>query len=172
MSAEFMCGNIITELRKVAGEIVASIRKGLYTDCSEFTLRGSGAGKDVEHEFVRILGSGVCVCVNETLNNEKLSCWIKANYQFVAMITDKKGDAITITCGFIDNDEKKKIKQMAKESGGRMDISTFCEYCEKSSPTIQKCGGCRCVSYCCKEHQTAHWKEHKKECKLLQDLKN
>lgn len=30
-----------------------------------------------------------------------------------------------------------------------------------------KCGGCRFVQYCCKEHQTADWKNHKEECKVF-----
>ena len=30
---------------------------------------------------------------------------------------------------------------------------------------LQLCGGCKKVSYCSKEHQQAHWKEHKKTCR-------
>jgi len=29
---------------------------------------------------------------------------------------------------------------------------------------LMKCGRCQAVAYCGKEHQTAHWKEHKKSC--------
>lgn len=33
----------------------------------------------------------------------------------------------------------------------------------------QLCGQCRRVSYCCRDHQTLHWRDgHKQECKRLQ----
>ncbi|CAO1315134.1 unnamed protein product [Diamesa serratosioi] len=41
--------------------------------------------------------------------------------------------------------------------------STKCAICEIDS--ILKCSGCKNVSYCTKEHQQKHWKEHKIVCK-------
>ena len=32
---------------------------------------------------------------------------------------------------------------------------------------MSRCSGCKAVAYCCKEHQVAHWKEHKPDCKAL-----
>jgi hypothetical protein len=29
---------------------------------------------------------------------------------------------------------------------------------------MQKCAGCRSVYYCCKQHQIAHWREHREAC--------
>jgi hypothetical protein len=29
---------------------------------------------------------------------------------------------------------------------------------------MMKCGRCLAVYYCCKDHQTAHWREHKRDC--------
>ena len=43
----------------------------------------------------------------------------------------------------------------------------FCEYCreqEKQPRQFKTCSGCKFAAYCCKEHQKAHWKVHKKEC--------
>jgi hypothetical protein len=34
-----------------------------------------------------------------------------------------------------------------------------------SSAGLAACGGCRQEWYCCKDHQIAHWKEHKRDCK-------
>ena len=43
----------------------------------------------------------------------------------------------------------------------------FCSACDKKSDTAMKCRACKCVWYCDKECQNKHWKEHRKECKLI-----
>ena len=43
----------------------------------------------------------------------------------------------------------------------------FCSACETKSDTLMKCRACKCVWYCDKDCQNKHWKEHKKECKLI-----
>eukprot|EP00798_Chlamydomonas_sp_ICE-L_P011462 gene11462-34176_t len=40
----------------------------------------------------------------------------------------------------------------------------FCAYCIEGAPKMFRCQGCREL-YCSREHQKAHWKIHKKECK-------
>ena len=37
-----------------------------------------------------------------------------------------------------------------------------CAMCKAAAK--QKCGGCRSVFYCSREHQKRHWKEHSKKC--------
>mmetsp|Transcript_26122 Transcript_26122/g.80361 ORF Transcript_26122/g.80361 Transcript_26122/m.80361 type:complete len:183 (+) Transcript_26122:332-880(+) len=47
-----------------------------------------------------------------------------------------------------------------------------CAYCGSSSfsgeggnpPPLQKCAGCRSVSYCCRDHQRADWRRHRFIC--------
>jgi hypothetical protein len=162
---------MFAETRKVAEEIVASIRIGKYDECAEFTLTGNGASAEHERQLISLMASGVCANINDILNDEKLSYWLKSNYQFVAVISEKKGNTVTISCGFLKNSDKKDVKKMAKESNGNIKFSQLCDHCFKESPSLQKCGGCRSVSYCCKEHQTADWKKHKVECKSLQEAK-
>ena len=89
----------------------------------------------------------------------------------------------------IDDDEiNKEVKQLRKRK--RQDLTsieyfkkngssyigiidhnkkTSCLICNK--PTKFKCSGCKCVSYCSKECQTKHWKEHKSTCKIIQNQK-
>ena len=43
----------------------------------------------------------------------------------------------------------------------------LCSKCGKESDTLKKCTACKCVSYCSKDCQNRHWKEHKKECKPI-----
>ena len=42
-------------------------------------------------------------------------------------------------------------------------IPSVCSIC--FSETTQSCSRCKLVAYCCREHQAAHWVEHKKYCK-------
>ena len=43
----------------------------------------------------------------------------------------------------------------------------LCSACATKSDTLMKCTACKCVWYCNKECQNKHWKEHKKQCKLI-----
>ena len=40
-----------------------------------------------------------------------------------------------------------------------------CTACEVHESQFKRCGACRLVVYCCKEHQTADWPSHKAACK-------
>lgn len=46
-----------------------------------------------------------------------------------------------------------------------MAASGVCAVCE--SEALLRCGGCKIVFYCSKEHQKQHWRLHKKLCKEL-----
>ena len=52
---------------------------------------------------------------------------------------------------------KKRLIRMKSPSN-----ITRCGVCDV--PASQKCGKCRKVFYCKKEHQLMHWNEHKKAC--------
>lgn len=41
-----------------------------------------------------------------------------------------------------------------------------CAECQQPADLI--CTGCRMVSYCNKEHQKQHWKEHKSVCRPIE----
>ncbi|XP_058801221.1 SET domain-containing protein SmydA-8-like isoform X2 [Phymastichus coffea] len=45
-----------------------------------------------------------------------------------------------------------------------------CAVCKVSAK--RKCGGCRSVYYCGKEHQKAHWREHWRKCKCYKLVEN
>lgn len=44
--------------------------------------------------------------------------------------------------------------------------AALCAECKQ--PADLKCSGCRLVSYCGKEHQKQHWKEHKTACRPIE----
>ena len=58
--------------------------------------------------------------------------------------------------------ENKKYRQKAKH----------CDYPDcvnkgSESQSLHACSSCRAVYYCGREHQEAHWKDHKKLCKFI-----
>ena len=60
-----------------------------------------------------------------------------------------------------DNDTEPKVKN------GTTPTKNMCSACGEKSDTLMKCRACKCVWYCDKECQNKHWREHKKECKLI-----
>ena len=45
--------------------------------------------------------------------------------------------------------------------------SAWCKFCfevRKEGSGLSACARCKSVSYCCVEHQKAHWKAHKPQC--------
>ncbi|XP_024871248.1 uncharacterized protein LOC112454216 isoform X2 [Temnothorax curvispinosus] len=50
--------------------------------------------------------------------------------------------------------------------------ATMCHVCKRFGDGVQlkRCGGCKMISYCSKEHQKQHRKQHKPLCKAIQDV--
>jgi tetratricopeptide (TPR) repeat protein len=71
--------------------------------------------------------------------------------------------ASEIYIAFSFSEQNLKPKQETKPNG------TFCLYCRKESKELKKCSGCKTVSYCSKECQTMHWKEHKAQCQFIKN---
>ncbi|KAE9035002.1 hypothetical protein PR003_g9927 [Phytophthora rubi] len=42
-------------------------------------------------------------------------------------------------------------------------VASTCPICGKSE-SLRRCGSCKRVGYCSREHQRQHWKEHRSEC--------
>ena len=63
--------------------------------------------------------------------------------------------------------ETENNEDAAEENGTS---TKMCSACGKKSDTAKKCTACKCVSYCDKECQNKHWKEHKKECKRIKKI--
>lgn len=53
---------------------------------------------------------------------------------------------------------------------GLRDDRNVCQLCG-TLENLSLCGGCRDTWYCCKDHQRAHWKQHKRKCKGKQQPK-
>ncbi|XP_071649767.1 putative protein MSS51 homolog, mitochondrial [Temnothorax longispinosus] len=50
--------------------------------------------------------------------------------------------------------------------------ATMCHVCKRFDVGVQLklCSNCKMISYCGKEHQKQHWKQHKPLCKAIQDV--
>ncbi|XP_077281849.1 uncharacterized protein LOC143908231 [Temnothorax americanus] len=51
--------------------------------------------------------------------------------------------------------------------------ATMCHVCKRfgdGAVFLKRCGGCRMISYCGKEHQKQHWEQHKPLCKAIRDM--
>jgi hypothetical protein len=57
---------------------------------------------------------------------------------------------------------------MAKAKSKALELNE-CLYCMASGSSM--CGGCGLASYCSRECQKAHWKDHKSRCILIEDRK-
>ncbi|XP_024873306.1 uncharacterized protein LOC112455544 [Temnothorax curvispinosus] len=49
--------------------------------------------------------------------------------------------------------------------------ATVCHVCKQfgDGVSLKRCGSCRMIAYCGREHQKQHWKQHKSLCKAIQD---
>lgn len=47
------------------------------------------------------------------------------------------------------------------------ELAQVCAKCNNTEGELKKCAKCKMVLYCNRECQTAHWKEHKKQCSRL-----
>jgi hypothetical protein len=45
-----------------------------------------------------------------------------------------------------------------------------CSGCEKQGKAMKRCAACNFAVYCSRDCQSAHWRQHKQECKLIQKL--
>ena len=74
--------------------------------------------------------------------------------------------------GAVEEDRKLKPSSSDKQSqatGSHLKTlrNERCSYCQKRTPSLKSCLGCHKVSYCGRECQRAHWKQHKDYCKPL-----
>jgi len=55
----------------------------------------------------------------------------------------------------------------ADRAAGRLQQCALagCSACESHASQFKRCGACRAVCYCCKEHQVEDWPSHKAACK-------
>lgn len=61
-------------------------------------------------------------------------------------------------------DSIKLIVRKAKNKLQYAEQRSICVYCQLTNIDTMKCGRCKIATYCTKECQKAHWKEHKKQC--------
>ena len=91
----------------------------------------------------------------------------------VTMTTSNKDDAAaaaerigSMSLGkSVEEKDNETEKTEAEENGTTP--TKFCSACDKEGSALKKCTACKCVWYCDKECQNKHWKEHRKECKLI-----
>ena len=80
-----------------------------------------------------------------------------------------------------DKEAMKKNEQLLREGLDHLSISpalvdtktcdvVCCAYCDKfDGLTMSRCV-CKAAYYCCKDHQRAHWGDHKAECKRIRGI--
>ncbi|XP_077254436.1 uncharacterized protein LOC143893202 isoform X2 [Temnothorax americanus] len=51
-------------------------------------------------------------------------------------------------------------------------FATMCHVCKRfgDGVSLKRCSNCKMISYCGKEHQKQHWKQHKSLCKAIRDV--
>ena len=66
---------------------------------------------------------------------------------------------------------ERKDNDTEPDAGNGTTPTKKCSACGgKGSNTLKKCRNCMCVWYCDKKCQNKHWKEHKKECRLIKKV--
>ena len=61
-----------------------------------------------------------------------------------------------------------RLPSFGKDSEGRWDkLLSECAECGKVLSVMNRCSGCQCRTYCNRDCQRAHWKQHKGDCKRL-----
>jgi hypothetical protein len=63
-----------------------------------------------------------------------------------------------------DDDVQREAAKRIKERWDKRETEPWCAYCGAPKPP-SKCGSCKKVWYCSKEHSSWGWKAHKKWCK-------
>ena len=59
-----------------------------------------------------------------------------------------------------------KHRRMAAKTQKKMGKCNNCRQAKERS-SLMLCGCCKCSQYCSRQCQTAHWQQHKEECKML-----
>jgi len=59
-----------------------------------------------------------------------------------------------------------KHRRMAAKTQKKMGVCNNCRQAKVRS-SLMLCGSCKCSQYCSRQCQTAHWQQHKEECKML-----
>eukprot|EP01102_Stenamoeba_stenopodia_P000015 TRINITY_DN10007_c0_g1_i1.p1 TRINITY_DN10007_c0_g1~~TRINITY_DN10007_c0_g1_i1.p1 ORF type:complete len:225 (-),score=22.73 TRINITY_DN10007_c0_g1_i1:147-785(-) len=83
----------------------------------------------------------------------------------------------SIADSFLPEESKKEMTELAEEAITNWRTKCHLPGCGATRSTdgrpLHKCGNCRRVLYCSREHQAEHWRTfHKKLCKSYQELNN
>ena len=63
-------------------------------------------------------------------------------------------------------ERRRVVADMREVALQRLKTCALCGIKEThDAPNFQVCGNCRAARYCCKDHQVAHWRQHKPACK-------
>ena len=78
----------------------------------------------------------------------------------------KKRGVVAERCSSCQNDFCSATCRDQDEEHGKK-CGKLCGHCGAKPEKPQQCTGCKRVVYCGREHQTAHWKAHKADCKKV-----
>ena len=118
-----------------------------------------------EHEGAcRAASDPVCVSCGSpitTVLQTPMSCLHKVDDPYVAVI-------VSGVCGDVECEiqTRQAIQEEMLEAGAGREAEvegTVCAVCG-TRKQIQRCGRCKAVAYCGKDHQRVHWKIHKESC--------
>jgi len=70
--------------------------------------------------------------------------------------------SVDMKTGLTREQDKKATASLPKNA------TKMCAVCGVTV-ALRKCSGCQSIAYCSREHQLQHWKEHKADCKAIQN---
>ena len=131
---------------------------------SDSRMCNNPACKKILNTGVKSLACSACGKANYCGAPCQLAHWPEHEPACVKCWVCKKSALFSERCGSCQKGYCSAACRDRDEEHGRR-CGKLCGHCGATPENPQQCTGCKRVVYCGREHQTAHWKAHKPDCK-------